>query len=100
MAEYENGGATNRKATDAHAASITASTRVHVDGAQDRQTRSEARDHGEQLLVNVTIVEIIQLPQTTSAIATATAFGTNASVGSWICVIDWKTRSRSRRRAR
>ncbi len=39
--------------------------------------------------VNPTISEIIQLPQTTSAIATATAFGTKESVTSWICVTDW-----------
>ena len=38
--------------------------------------------------VKLTISEIIQCPHTTSAIATATAFGTKESVASWSWVMD------------
>src|SRR3954469_18856722 len=41
--------------------------------------------------VKLTASEIIQCPHTSSAIATAMAFGTKERVGSWICVIDWNT---------
>ena len=39
--------------------------------------------------MKLTISAIIQCPQTTRAIPTATAFGTKDSVISWIWVIDW-----------
>ncbi len=42
-------------------------------------------------MVNESVSLIIQCPAISSAIATATALGTNERVTSWTCVIDWSS---------